>query len=358
MNDKNKEYMNIRKELIKLAEQKGFLMPEDILQKISEAEDIVKITEELIEAGVNIIENEAASLGAYTVAEEKKTNLVEELADGPALSRYLHRLGNIQKLSEAEKNALISKAKQGDENAVQSLLEAHQPLAVYCAKKYLGKGLLLYDLIQEANYGLLQAIKKYSPIKRVEFAKFASGLMRQAIAKSLKNYSHAMLVPEDIVRIIKKVHKAKAILAQKFKREPKIEEIAEELQMPNEKIQDILKTTAMPLSLDAPYGENNTTGLEIGKQNTLGEAIKEEFDSFKGMLSESEKEYLLDIITELNPLEQQIISLYYGLIDGQEWSVKEIAAFLNIHEDQIREMKQRALDVLQEQSKKNKYIST
>lgn len=332
-------YAQKKSELVNISKNKGYLTPEDILKSFPDTAEAVRVTEELADQGIAIIDEQAS--GAISIAlpdniisRETKPPVIP--TDEESMRLYLHRLGDVKRLSDREKNALAEQAQKGAEKAIGELLETHQPLIVHIAKKFLKRGLPLYDLIQEGNVGLMQAIKRYDPSKRKGFTQLATELIRQEMKKAVDNYARMIHIPKDIISIIRKLHKTAKDLAQKLSRTPKLEEVAKEAKVPLKKIQEIAKTSAVPLSFETPVGQEQA--------NKLGDYLEDsEAELWDKIMQDDRREQLLEAITILPPLEQQIISLHYGLIDGQNWSYKELAAFFNLSEKQVKDMQEKAL---------------
>lgn len=346
MSSTTKIYNKYKESLMKLAQKKGYLTPDDILEIFPEIEDAYKATEELTSNGVSLFIDDAAPFTAIASLEKmlpSNVSLNEEPAKEETLSAFLGRLGEVKKFTEEERQELLVKAKKGDEKAMQALLESHQPLIVHFAKKYSKKGFPIYDLIQEGNLGLLKAINKYEPGKKAQFLEFAGSLIQKAMKKFIKTYANMLNIPHKIINIIRRLHSASITLAQKLGRVPKLQEITKQADIPLKQVQEIIKTSAVPLSFETPVGQDAA--------NTLGENIQDASEVvWDKILSEDKKEQLLEAITILPPLEQQLLSLHYGMIDEQQWSLKELAAFFNFSESKVRKLKDKAIKLL-----RNKY---
>ncbi|MFC1518023.1 sigma-70 family RNA polymerase sigma factor [Candidatus Margulisiibacteriota bacterium] len=328
--------------LKELAKQKGYLTPEDILKAFPDAEASVKITEDLTSGGIILLADDTESI---PMSWPEKTipfqaPVTKELSDEESLRQYVNKLGEVQKLTDQEKETLIGRSQAGDKYALQMLLESYQPLVVHNAKKYMKKGLPVFDLIQEGNLGLMQALHKYKADKKTKFTGFANNMIRKTIKAALTSHARTVRLPKKIIDLIRKLNKASQKLAQRLNRTPKIKEIAAEVKMTEEEVLETFNSASVPISLETPLSQD--------QKNQLGDYVEDSKKDLLGkILQEGERELLLEEISVLSPLEQQVLSLHYGLIDEQEWSLGELAAFFNLEEKEILNIRDKALERLQ-----------
>ncbi|NLJ97360.1 MAG: RNA polymerase sigma factor RpoD [Clostridiales bacterium] len=258
---------------------------------------------------------------------------------------YLKEIGNYPLLSMEDEVKLAKLIEEGDESAKKTLAESNLRLVVSIAKRYVGRGLSFLDLIQEGNLGLIKAVEKFDYTKGFKFSTYATWWIRQAITRSIADQSRTIRIPVHMSEIINKTYRASRNLLQELGREPTEQELSDELDMPVDKIREILKISSVPISLDIPIGEEEDSRLGdfIRDDNIIG---PEEAASFTMLRDEILK--LLDTLTER---EQRVLILRFGLLDGRTRTLEEVGKEFNVTRERIRQIEAKALRKLRHPSR-------
>ena len=258
---------------------------------------------------------------------------------------YLKEIGNYPLLSTEEEIELAKRIEDGDETAKQLLAESNLRLVVSIAKRYVGRGLSFLDLIQEGNLGLIKAVEKFDYTKGFKFSTYATWWIRQAITRSIADQSRTIRIPVHMSEIINKTYRTSRALLQDLGREPTEEELSEALNMPVEKVREVLKISSDPISLDIPIGEEDDSHLGdfIKDENTLGPEEVATYSSLKDQISK-----LLDTLTER---EQKVLMLRFGLTDGRTRTLEEVGKEFNVTRERIRQIEAKALRKLRHPSR-------
>ena len=263
--------------------------------------------------------------------------------DERSLEIYLREISKMEPLTPEEEEELIRKAKQGDKEATEKLIYAHLKFVVNMAKRYQGYGVPLADLINEGNIGLLRALQRFDPKRRVRFLSYAIWWVRQAIMKALNEQSRLIKVSSERRAKLKKIRQKEIDLLQEMGEEPTFEEIAKELGLNPEEVKKAYKLVTTEISLDAPiYPDNEKrTLLDILDQDALPspeEAYERNEQTTK----------LKEMLETLSPRDRKILSLYFGLDDGKPKTLEEIGKRMGISRERVRQLKERALKTLRE----------
>ena len=263
--------------------------------------------------------------------------------DERSLEIYLREISKMEPLTPKEEEELIRKAKQGDREATEKLIYAHLKFVVNMAKRYQGYGVPLADLINEGNIGLLRALQRFDPKRRVRFLSYAIWWVRQAIMKALNEQSRLIKVSSERRAKLKKIRQKEIDLLQEMGEEPTFEEIAKELGLNPEEVKKAYKLVTTEISLDAPiYPDNEKrTLLDILDQDALPspeEAYERNEQTTK----------LKEMLETLSPRDRKILSLYFGLDDGKPKTLEEIGKRMGISRERVRQLKERALKTLRE----------
>ena len=257
------------------------------------------------------------------------------------LERYLQEIGRVPLLSEEEELELARRLREGDEEAKERFIQANLRLVVSIARRYIGYGLPLLDLIQEGNVGLLRAVERFDPEKGYKFSTYATWWIRQAIARALAEQGRTIRLPEHIIELIQRINEAEEGFLHDNGRRPTLEELAAMLELPLEKVRQAKEAAAYPLSLEAPLGER--------EEETLGDLLGEEGPSPP---EEIAKELLLseleESLKELPEREQQILELRYGLKGKEPLTLEEIGKILGISRERVRQLEEQALERLRD----------
>lgn len=259
---------------------------------------------------------------------------------------YLKEIGKVPLLSAEEEIELAKKMEQGDENAKKRLAEANLRLVVSIAKRYVGRGMLFLDLIQEGNLGLIKAVEKFDYRKGYKFSTYATWWIRQAITRAIADQARTIRIPVHMVETINKLIRVSRQLLQELGREPTPEEIAEEMDMPVDRVREILKISQEPVSLETPIGEEEDSHLGdfIQDDNVPVPADAAAFTLLK--------EQLVEVLGTLTEREQKVLRLRFGLDDGRARTLEEVGKEFNVTRERIRQIEAKALRKLGAPSRK------
>ena len=258
---------------------------------------------------------------------------------------YLKEIGRVPLLSAEEEVELAKRMEQGDEEAKKKLAEANLRLVVSIAKRYVGRGMLFLDLIQEGNLGLIKAVEKFDYRKGYKFSTYATWWIRQAITRAIADQARTIRIPVHMVETINKLIRVSRQLLQELGREPSPEEIAKEMNMPVERVREILKISQEPVSLETPIGEE--------EDSHLGDFIKDDnvpvpADAAAFTLLKEQLEEVLGTLTER---EQKVLTLRFGLEDGRARTLEEVGKEFNVTRERIRQIEAKALRKLRHPSR-------
>ena len=279
----------------------------------------------------------------------------EELADTDAMAdtfstddpvrMYLKEIGKVPLLSPEEERALAEKMAEGDEDAKRRMAEANLRLVVSIAKRYVGRGMLFLDLIQEGNLGLIKAVEKFDYEKGYKFSTYATWWIRQAITRAIANQARTIRIPVHMVETINKVIRVSRQLLQELGHDPSPEEIANEMGMHVDKVRDILKIAQEPVSLETPIGEE--------EDSHLGDFIQDEDASEPSEAASLTllKEQLAEVLDTLTPREKKVLELRFGMIDGRTRTLEEVGKEFNVTRERIRQIEAKALRKLRHPSR-------
>ena len=295
---------------------------------------------------------EVEELAAIEEVTQEEINDTDALADSfstdDPVRMYLKEIGKVPLLSPEEELELATRMSQGDEEARHRITEANLRLVVSIAKRYVGRGMLFLDLIQEGNLGLIKAVEKFDHTKGYKFSTYATWWIRQAITRAIADQARTIRIPVHMVETINKTIRVSRQLLQELGHDPSAEEIARELDMPVEKVRDILKISQEPVSLETPIGEE--------EDSHLGDFIQDddapppaEAASFTLM-----KEQLMGVLDTLTPREKKVLSLRFGLEDGRQRTLEEVGQEFNVTRERIRQIEAKALRKLRHPSRSKK----
>lgn len=261
---------------------------------------------------------------------------------------YLKEIGKVPLLSAEEEIELAKRMEAGDENAKKKLAEANLRLVVSIAKRYVGRGMLFLDLIQEGNLGLIKAVEKFDYRKGYKFSTYATWWIRQAITRAIADQARTIRIPVHMVETINKLIRVSRQLLQELGREPLPEEIAEEMDIPVERVREILKISQEPVSLETPIGEEEDSHLGdfIQDENVPVPAEAAAFTLLK--------EQLVEVLGTLTEREQKVLRLRFGLDDGRARTLEEVGKEFNVTRERIRQIEAKALRKLRHPSRSRK----
>ncbi len=330
--------------LVTKGREQGFVTQQEVLQAIPQAEEQVDLLDDLysalIDAGIEVVDQKDKLIW-QTEPEEDVENAVSEeaikdIADD-SVRLYLREIGKIPLINAEEEVALAKRIEQGDKSAKDALAEANMRLVVSIAKKYIGRGLDLLDLIQEGNTGLLRAVEKFDYTKGFKFSTYATWWIRQAITRAIADQARVIRIPVHMVETINKLIRTQRRLTSELGREPSPEELAKEMEMDVEKVLHIQKISQDTTSLDAAVGED--------EDSTLGEFIEDQ-DSVSPVDAatyELLKEHINDTLSLLTPREQKILRMRFGLEDGRSHTLEEVGQEFGVTRERIRQIEAKAL---------------
>lgn len=361
-------------QLLALGKDKGFVTPDDIADTLQDMdlspEQIENIYAKLMEMGIEVydddaaeeieaeekIEGQAADTGELAAeaivagvtpekpakAERKKEEKEEEpetvkVQAGDPVKMYLKEIGKVALLTAAEEIELAKRIEQGDLKAKQKLVEANLRLVVSIAKRYVGRGMLFLDLIQEGNLGLIRAVEKFDYRRGYKFSTYATWWIRQAITRAIADQARTIRIPVHMVETINKLSRTQRQLLQDLGREPLPEELAEAMDMPVEKVEEVLKVSQEPVSLETPIGEE--------EDSHIGDFIEDKeatvpLDAASFALLQ---EHLRGVLGTLNERERRVIEYRFGLLDGHPRTLEEVGREFGVTRERIRQIESKTL---------------
>lgn len=347
------------KKLIKLGKSQGFLTYEDIFEVFPDLEEDIDLTEKIIdkidEENIPIVkkgelddedekEEELSFEEKMKILKKKKARIAEN-----PLSVYLSEVGRKPLLNKQEEVKLAKKIEAGDKRSRDLLAVANLRLVISIAKKYRGLGLEFIDLIQEGNTGLLKAIDKFDYRKGYKFSTYATWWIRQAITRAVANKSRTIRVPVHMHEKLNNLRKTVGKLSDRLGREPKISEIAEEMDKSEDEVRKLIKINKQTLSLDFPIGEDG--------DRTLKDFVADEVSPGPDITANKTflKKQIDDLLEGLTPREKKILQLRFGLIDGVNRTLEEIGQEFNVTRERIRQIESKAIDKLKTDETKKKF---
>ena len=352
--------------LIKEGQKKGSLSSKElsVIDSMSlDPEQIDKFYERLEALGVETTDEEALELLEDVDAPLEELEGIdeitrEELESTDALSdsfaiddpvrMYLKEIGKVNLLTPEEEVELAQRMADGDEEAKKRMAEANLRLVVSIAKRYVCRGMLFLDLIQEGNLGLIKAVEKFNYQKGYKFSTYATWWIRQAITRAIADQARTIRIPVHMVETINKVIRVSRQLLQELGHDPSPEEIAEEMDMPVDKVRDILKIAQEPVSLETPIGEE--------EDSHLGDFIEDEAASEPAEAASFTllKEQLMEVLDTLTPREKKVLELRFGILDGRTRTLEEVGREFNVTRERIRQIEAKALRKLRHPSRSKK----
>lgn len=279
---------------------------------------------------------------------EMDTAIVQNIAVDDPVRMYLKEIGKVPLLSAEEEIELAKRMEQGDEYAKKKLCEANLRLVVSIAKRYVGRGMLFLDLIQEGNIGLIKAVDKFDWRKGYKFSTYATWWIRQAITRSIADQARTMRIPVHMVETINKLMRIQRQLLQEYGRDVKPEEIAKEMDLTVEKVREILKIAQEPVSLETPIGEE--------EDSHLGDFIEDDKIASPSDAATFSmlKEQLMEVLGTLTDREQKVLKLRFGLEDGRARTLEEVGKEFDVTRERIRQIEAKALRKLRHPSRSKK----
>jgi len=339
--------------LIELGKSKGSLTYEQIMNELSnvdlDPEQIDKIYETFESNGIEIIDDFDENFDEDLLEDEgAEITLPDGTSVDDPVRMYLKEIGKVPLLSMEEEISLAERMANGDESARKRLAEANLRLVVSIAKKYVGRGMLFLDLIQEGNMGLIKAVEKFDYTKGYKFSTYATWWIRQAITRAIADQARTIRVPVHMVETINKLIRVKRQLLQQLGREATPEELAREMELSIERIAEIEKIAQEPISIDTPIGEEEDSHLGdfIPDDDAPAPAESAAFTLLK--------EQLVDVLGTLTPREEKVLKLRFGLDDGRARTLEEVGKEFNVTRERIRQIEAKALRKLRHPSRSKK----
>jgi RNA polymerase primary sigma factor len=346
--DRNNK-MNIVKNLLDKGKKNGVLTYQEILDEVENIElspeQIEKIYEVLESMGIEV---QGAANEIDIVEEEIDLSVPEGIAIDDPVRMYLKEIGKVPLLSSEEEMELAKKIEEGSQYAKKKLAEANLRLVVSIAKRYVGRGMLFLDLIQEGNLGLIKAVEKFDFRKGFKFSTYATWWIRQAITRAIADQARTIRIPVHMVETINKLIRVQRQLLQELGRDPFPEEISKVMDLPVEKVREIQKIAQEPVSLETPIGEEEDSHLGdfIPDDDAPAPAEAAAFTMLK--------EQLINVLDTLTPREEKVLRLRFGLDDGRARTLEEVGKEFNVTRERIRQIEAKALRKLRHPSRSKK----
>ena len=351
--------------LLEMAKKKKMVIEDtEIIRYFNDAKEI-ELNLERMEQIFSFLESHNVDILTITEEDDDEELLLEDLEedvdvdkidisvpDGVSIEdpvrMYLKEIGKVPLLSAEEEIELAKRMEEGDEQAKQKLAEANLRLVVSIAKRYVGRGMLFLDLIQEGNLGLIKAVEKFDYRKGYKFSTYATWWIRQAITRAIADQARTIRIPVHMVETINKLIRVSRQLLQELGREPQPEEIAEVMDIPVERVREILKISQEPVSLETPIGEEEDSHLGdfIPDDNMPVPADAAAFTLLK--------EQLVEVLDTLTEREKKVLTLRFGLEDGRARTLEEVGKEFNVTRERIRQIEAKALRKLRHPSRSRK----
>ena len=341
--------MSIVKNLLDKGKKNGALTYQEILDEVENIdlspEQIEKIYEVLESMGIEV---QGVANDVDIIEEEIDLSVPEGIAIDDPVRMYLKEIGKVPLLSSEEEMELAKQIEEGSQYAKKKLAEANLRLVVSIAKRYVGRGMLFLDLIQEGNLGLIKAVEKFDFRKGFKFSTYATWWIRQAITRAIADQARTIRIPVHMVETITKVKKVSSQLLHENGHDPSADEIAEKLDMPVERVREIMRIAQDPVSLETPIGEE--------EDSHLGDFIPDDeapapAEAASLMLL---KEQLNDVLSTLTDREAKVLKLRFGLEDGRSRTLEEVGKEFDVTRERIRQIEAKALRKLRHPSRSKK----
>ena len=355
-NDNSLTFEQVKEQLLEMGKKSGELAFEEIAERLSsfsiESEQMDEFYEYLEDQGVEIIGESEEDPDIDDLLDEEEEELDTKDLGVPLgikindpVRMYLKEIGRVDLLTAEEEVELAKRILEGEEEATRSLAEANLRLVVSIAKRYVGRGMLFLDLIQEGNMGLIKAVEKFDHTKGFKFSTYATWWIRQAITRAIADQARTIRIPVHMVETINKLIRIQRQLLQDLGREPTPEEIGEEMDLTPDKVRDILKIAQEPVSLETPIGEEDDSHLGdfIEDQEAVSPSDHAAFELLK--------EQLEDVLDTLTDREENVLRLRFGLDDGRTRTLEEVGKVFGVTRERIRQIEAKAVRKLRHPSR-------
>ena len=336
------------KELVERGKSRGFVTFQEVLKFFPKAEEDIQGLEEIYQ----ILENEGIKIEDSTrfvpEAEEELLAPPEHVLEIDSVQNYLREIGKYPLLNFKEEKDLAKRVEKGDKSARNKLVRSNLRLVVSIAKKYIGRGLDLLDLIEEGNTGLIRAVEKFDYTRGYKFSTYATWWIRQAITRAIADQARTIRIPVHMVETINKLIRTQRRLVQELGREPLPEEIAAEMDMDLDKVTHILKINQDIVSIDAPVGEEDDSQLSdfLPDEDTLS---PQEAATYQLL-----REHVKEVLQFLTPREQKILKMRFGLEDSRSYTLEEVGQEFGVTRERIRQIEAKALTKLKKHRESKK----
>ncbi|MBX0358746.1 RNA polymerase sigma factor RpoD [Halobacillus sp. Nhm2S1] len=343
-----------KEQVVELGKKRGILAYEEVAEKLSsfdlDSDQMDEFYEHLNEQGVEVIGDSESDPSMKQLNKEEEFDL-NDLSVPPGVKindpvrMYLKEIGRVNLLSAKDEISLAQRIENGDEEAKRDLAEANLRLVVSIAKRYVGRGMLFLDLIQEGNMGLIKAVEKFDYRKGYKFSTYATWWIRQAITRAIADQARTIRIPVHMVETINKLIRVQRQLLQDLGREPTPEEIAQDMDLTPDKVREILKIAQEPVSLETPIGEED--------DSHLGDFIEDQEATSPSDHAAYEllKEQLEDVLDTLTDREENVLRLRFGLDDGRTRTLEEVGKVFGVTRERIRQIEAKALRKLRHPSR-------
>ena len=342
-------------ELIERGKAKGVLTYKEVTETLEDmeldSEQIERLYDRFEALNIDVVEEIEVPEDIVEDLVEMDTAVAapgETIAIDDPVRMYLKEIGKVPLLSAQEEIDIAQRMADGDQEAKQQLAEANLRLVVSVAKRYVGRGMLFLDLIQEGNLGLIKAVEKFDYRKGYKFSTYATWWIRQAITRAIADQARTIRIPVHMVETINKLIRVTRQLLQEYGREPRPDEIAAEMGISEEKVREIIKVAQEPVSLETPIGEEEDSHLGdfIADDDTPAPADVAAFTLLK--------EQLMEVLDTLTPREEKVLRLRFGLDDGKARTLEEVGREFNVTRERIRQIEAKALRKLRHPSRSKK----
>ena len=340
--------------LIEMGKSKGVLTYKEVMDTLDEleldSEQIERIYDRFEALNIDVVEEMEIPDDITSDISELESDLgsTEGVAIDDPVRMYLKEIGKVPLLSAAEEIEIAKRMADGDQDAKKQLAEANLRLVVSVAKRYVGRGMLFLDLIQEGNLGLIKAVEKFDYRKGYKFSTYATWWIRQAITRAIADQARTIRIPVHMVETINKLIRVNRQLLQEYGREPRPDEIAREMGISEEKVREIIKVAQEPVSLETPIGEE--------EDSHLGDFIPDDDAPAPAEVAAFTllKEQLMEVLDTLTPREEKVLRLRFGLDDGKARTLEDVGREFNVTRERIRQIEAKALRKLRHPSRSKK----
>ena len=340
--------------LIEMGKSKGVLTYKEVMDTLDEleldSEQIERIYDRFEALNIDVVEEMEIPDDITSDISELESDLgsTEGVAIDDPVRMYLKEIGKVPLLSAAEEIEIAKRMADGDQDAKKQLAEANLRLVVSVAKRYVGRGMLFLDLIQEGNLGLIKAVEKFDYRKGYKFSTYSTWWIRQAITRAIADQARTIRIPVHMVETINKLIRVNRQLLQEYGREPRPDEIAREMGISEEKVRETIKVAQEPVSLETPIGEE--------EDSHLGDFIPDDDAPAPAEVAAFTllKEQLMEVLDTLTPREEKVLRLRFGLDDGKARTLEEVGREFNVTRERIRQIEAKALRKLRHPSRSKK----